>query len=56
MGLDSYIYRVKKPEGLADKVYSSDELRNMGLDAVLAEYQDDPLICELKPYLSLIHI
>ena len=34
MGLDSYIYRVKKPEGLADKVYSSDELRNMGLDAV----------------------
>ena len=56
MGLDSYIYRVKKPEGLADKVYSSDELRNMGLDAVLAEYQDDPLICELKPYCVTVRV
>lgn len=56
MGLDSYIYRVKKPEGLADKVYSRDELGNMGLHAILAEYQDDPLICELKPYCVTVRV
>lgn len=56
MGLDSYIYRIKKPEGLGDKVYSSEELRKMGLIAILAEYQDDPLIRELKPYCATVQV
>lgn len=50
MGLDSYVYRVSKPEGLEDRVYSSDEFYAMGLTAIPAEFQDEPSICELKPY------
>ena len=28
----------------------------MGLHAILAEYQDDPLICELKPYCVTVRV
>ena len=56
MGLDSYVYRVSKPEGLEDRVYSSDEFYAMGLSAIPAELQDEPSICELMPYCVDIRI
>lgn len=49
MGLDSYVFRVTKPEGLEDRVYSLDEIKALGLSAYLAKYQDEPIFRELKP-------
>ena len=31
MGLDSYVFRVTKPEGLEDRVYSLFEIKALGL-------------------------
>ena len=50
MGLDSYVFRVFKPEELEDRVYSLEEIKALGLSAYLAEYQDEPIFLELKPY------
>lgn len=38
MGLDSYVFRVFKPEELEDRVYSLEEIKALGLSAYLAEY------------------
>lgn len=51
MGLDQYIYRVKKPS-LEKRMYTSDEIRNLGLSSVLVReverYED--LFAQLLPY------
>ena len=56
MGLDSYVFRVTKPEGLEDRVYSLDEIKALGLSAYLAKYQDEPIFRELKPYCVKVRI
>lgn len=49
MGLDQYIFRVKKLE-LADRLYTSEELSTMGLDKIPAEHFDNEMYKQLKPY------
>lgn len=51
MGLDQYIYRVKKPN-IQDKVYTSDELRRMDLSKISVEdFKNNPVLYEdLRPY------
>lgn len=51
MGLDMYVYRLKKAN-LADRVYTSEELRELGLDAVPVEDAEKyaNIYAEVLPY------
>lgn len=49
MGLDQYIFRIKKLE-LADRLYTSEELSEMGLNKIPAEDFHQEMYEQLKPY------
>lgn len=49
MGLDQYIFRIKKAE-LSERLYTSEELSTMDLNKIPAEDFDNDMYKQLKPY------
>lgn len=57
MGLDSYVYRIKKPEAMESRVYSRDEIRQLGLSSFATEdTKDNPLAADLLAYTVKVRV
>lgn len=54
MGLDISLYRISKPSGIENRIYTSSELYSLGLNAIPSEYLKYPAGEDLAPYCQTI--
>ena len=56
MGLDSYVYRIRRAKPLENRTYTPDELREFDLDYFLKDEPDEELVKQLMPYCQEVQV
>ena len=56
MGLDSYVFRIKKLQRMEPRVYTRDELDQLKLAYFLKEEPEEELVKQLMPYCQVIQV